>query len=290
MSYSAGSSERGSKPRDQCRRWVKIGRYGLRLYEHDRDEEPVCRLCWENALPGGRPFPLLPEAAALSFGRICTGPFAQCAPASFYVADDLTNGKLIGYLAGADGSAVETPDGAVPWLDWRDRRAHEIAEDEFGEISPKLCLPGHQLVEGTKLLYAMSLGPRAIQFLLHAKLNSAKEMPGLPACPEYHFQVDRSHRGQGIGGRLVELFVSGLKGAKYKEIGAQVTVCDGQVPLTYYERMSVRGKRLWSVYDRRESAIYCAEEKIAWGLGPVVENVGLVADKSRLLAFVRRGR
>ena len=135
----------------------------------------------------------------------------------------------------------------------------------------------------------MSLGPRAIQFLLHEKVNSASEMPRLPACPEYHFQVEKEHRRKGLGGKLVELFISGLTGGDYKEIGAQVTVCDGQVPLAYYERMSVQSKPLWRIYDRRESAIYSADEKEAWGLGTVVENVSLVADKTRLLAFVRPG-
>ncbi len=261
---------------------------GLRLYEHDRDEEAVCRLCWKNALPGGRPFPLIPEAGALSFGRIITGPFAQCAPDTFYVADDLTNGELIGYLTGAKGGSVAEADGDVPWIVWRDRIAHRIAEGEFGEISPKLFHPAQHFVEGTKLLYTMSLGPRAIQFLLHVMVHGNKEMPDLPTCPEFHFQVEAKHRGRGIGGRLLELFVSRLPAETHTEIGAQVTVCDGQVPLSYYESMSVGDEPLWRVCDRRETTMYTDEEKRVWELGARVENVSLVATKSRLLAFVRR--
>jgi len=270
--------------------FLKTGSYGFRLYEHDRDEEAVCKLCWKNALPGGRPFPLIPEAGALSFGRICTGPFAEYAPAYFYVAEHLTTGELVGYLAGAEGSAVKTANGAIPWLQWRDSRAHRIAEDEFGDISPRLCTPADQVLEGTKLLYTMSLGPRAIQFLLHEKLNNDREIPNLPACPEYHFQVAKGHRGHGVGGTLVKHFVSRFTATAYKETSAQVTVCEGQVPLAYYERMSVQGEPLWRIYDRRETAIYTEDEKNAWGLGAVVENVSLVADKNRLLAFVRRSR
>lgn len=33
--------------------------------------------------------------------------------------------------------------------------------------------------------------------------------------------------------------------------------------------------------------MYNAYEKQLWGLGPVVENVSLVADRKRLLAFVK---
>ena len=79
----------------------EMGDYGLRLYVHDRDEEEVCKLCWSNALPGGRPLPLIPEAGARSFGRIVTGPFAKHASEHFYVVEDLASGKLIGYLTGA---------------------------------------------------------------------------------------------------------------------------------------------------------------------------------------------
>jgi GNAT superfamily N-acetyltransferase len=265
-----------------------MGNYGYRPYEQDKDEEAVCKLCWMNALPGGRPFPLLPESAALSFGRIVTGPFAEYAPDYFYVADDLTTGRLVGYLSGAEGSDVETADGEIPWLQWRDRSAQRIAEGEFGDISLKLRTPIDRFVENTKLLYTLSLGPRALRFLLHLKIANRKEMPDLPPCPEYHLQIEKGHRGQGIGGKLIEHFLSRFMEEKYEEIGAQVTVCEGQVPLSYYERMSVQGKRLWKIYDRRESEIYTADEKRSWELGSVVENVGLVADKSRLLEFVHR--
>jgi hypothetical protein len=50
--------------------------------------------------------------------------------------------------------------------------------------------------------------------------------------------------------------------------------------------MAVAGERLWSLYDRRATSMYRAQEKEAWGLGPVVEHVSLVADRKRLLAFV----
>lgn len=260
--------------------------FGLRLYEHDRDEEAVCRLCWENALPGGRPFPLIPEAGALSFGRIITGPYARGAPACFYIAEDLASGDIIGYLTGAEGGGVATPHGEIPWFTWRDETAHGIAEDEFGEISPKLSHPAQHFVEGTKFLYTMSLGPRAIQLLLYLKVHGDKEMPALPPCPEFHFQVDARYRGRGVGAKLLELFLRRLSGDKHKEIGAQVTVCDGQVPLSYYERMSVKGEPLWRVCDRRETAMYTDLEKQVWGLGNRVENVSLVADRELLLRFV----
>jgi GNAT superfamily N-acetyltransferase len=267
-----------------------MGNYGIRLYEHERDEHAVCLLCWKNALPGGRPFHLLPEAAALSFGRIVTGPFVRYASEYFYVVDDLATGELVGYLSGAEGSTVDTAAGDIPWMELRDKSAHRIAEDEFGDISPKLGTPADQFREGARFLYTFALGPRAVQFLAHVKLNDEREMPDLPTCPEFHFQVETHHRGQGIGGKLLEHFASRFSGRKYKKIGAQVTVCDGQVPLAYYERMSVEGEPLWSIYDRRVSTIYTEDEKEAWGLGDLVENVSLVADRDRLLAFVRQGR
>ena len=267
-----------------------MGRYGYRLYVHDQDEEAVCRLCWENALPGGRPFPLIPEAGALSFGRIITGPFARCAPRYFYVVDDLSSGSPVGYFTGSDGNAVETPEGVIPWATHRDSVARQIAADEFGEISPKACIPTYGFVEGVKFLYTLSLGARAIQFLLHEKFNGDKEMPEMPPGPEFHFQVGKGHRGQGIGRTLIEHFASGLTGDKSKSLCAQVTVCDGQKSLAYYRSMSVGGEELWKIYDRRETAIYTSEEKEQWGLGLLVENVSLLADRERLLAFVRKNR
>jgi hypothetical protein len=54
--------------------------------------------------------------------------------------------------------------------------------------------------------------------------------------------------------------------------------------------MSVGGEQLWEIYDRRETAIYTSEEKERCGLGPLVENVSLLADRERLLAFVRNNR
>jgi GNAT superfamily N-acetyltransferase len=265
-----------------------MGNCGFRRYAHESDEEEVCRLCWKNALPGGRPFPLIPEAGAQSFGRIVTGPFARHAPEYFYVVDDLASGRLVGYLTGAEGSAVETEEGEIPWATLRNRIVRQIAADEFGEISAKVWVPAYSFVEGVKLLYTVSLGPRAIQFLLHERFEGEREMPKLPAVPEFHFQVEKGYRGQGIGRKLVEHFTSRFAGGKYKDVCAQVTVCEGQKSLAYYRRMSVAGIPLWRIYDRRETFIYTPEEKQAWGLGPVVENVSLVADRERLLAFAKR--
>ncbi|MCB1852913.1 MAG: hypothetical protein KDI83_19435 [Gammaproteobacteria bacterium] len=269
--------------------FFRMGNYGFRLYQHDKDERPVCNLCWNNALPGGRPFPLIPEAGALSFGRIVTGPFARYATKYFYVVDDLSNGELVAYLTGAEGVDVAIDNGKVPWMKWRDDCAERIAEQEFGEISYKLYLPLQSYFEGRKFLYALSLGPRAVQFLLHAKFNSAKEMPAAPACPEFHFHVKQGHRGAGIGSKMIELFVSSFPNKnKYSKICAQVTVCAGHKTLAYYQSLAYRGKHVWKVHDAKETAMYNAYEKQLWGLGPVVENVSLVADRKRLLAFVKR--
>lgn len=266
-----------------------MGNYGFRIYNPDKDEEAVCKLCWSNALPGGRPFPLIPEAGAVSFGRIVTGPFAQYAGEYFYVVDDLQTEELVGYLTGAEGSDVETKKGVVPWMQWRDKSAEQIAEKEFGEISFKLYLPMLGYLESRKFLYTLSLGGRAVQFLLHAKFNNSKEMPKAPACPEYHFHVKVGHRRQGIGSRLIAHFLSQFPNKKkYRKICAQVTVCAGHKSLEYYTGLTCEGKKLWKVYDKRETAMYSTSEKKAWGLGPVVENVSLVADRKRLLAYVTK--
>lgn len=263
------------------------GNYGFRLYDHDRDEEAVCKLCWSNALPGGRPFPLIPEAGAISFGRIVTGPFAHFAKEYFYVVDDLSAGDLVGYLTGAEGSDVKTKDGKVPWMRWRDNYATRIAEKEFGEISFKLYLPMLGFLESRKFLYTLSLGGRAVQFLLHAKTQNHKEMPSAPVCPEFHFHVKVGHRGQGIGGSLIAHFLRQFPDKKrYRRCCAQVTICEGQKSMDYYTGMRFQGKRVWRVYDRKETAMYSEQEKKAWGLGPVVENVSLVAHREHLLAFV----
>ena len=266
--------------------FLKSGNYGFRVYNHDRDERDVCELCWSNALPGGRPFPLIPAAGAVSFGRIVTGPFAEYASAYFYVADDLSTGQLVGYFTGAEGSAVKTRDGKIPWMTWRDRKAEQIAEDEFGELSYALYMPWYGYMEGVKFTYTLSLGPRAMQFLLHAKYNNAKEMPKAPSCPEYHFHVAKGHRGKGIGSRFIEHFLTCFPSSKYDKVCAQVTVCSGQKSLDYYRRMTYRGKRVWKVYEKRETHMYTEAEKREWDLGPVVENVSLVATKDCLLAFV----
>ena len=269
--------------------FLKSDNYGFRLYDHDRDEEAVCRLCWANALPGGRNFVLMPEAGAVSFGRIVTGPFAKYAPEYFYVADDLTTGNLVGYLTGAEGSPVKTKKGKLSWMDWRDKAAERIAEKEFGEISFKLTLPTYGFLEGAKFFYALSLGPRAVQFLLHAKFNSANEMPRAPPCPEFHFHVALGHRGAGVGSRLIEHFVSRFTAGKYQKVCAQVTVCEGFKTLDYYDNMRHRGKKIWKLFDRKETQMYTMLEKQRLGLGQVVENVSLVADRKRLLAYVRGG-
>jgi GNAT superfamily N-acetyltransferase len=238
-------------------------------------------------LPGGRPFPLVPKSGAVSFSRIVTGPFAEYAREYFYVADDLGTGKLVGYFTGAEGGPVKTGDGKVPWILWRDRMAEQIAEREFGEISFRLYIPGYAYLEGAKFLYTLSLGPRAIQFLLHAKYNNAEEMPKAPDCPEYHFHVAKGHRGEGIGSKFIEHFLTRLSASKYDKVCAQVTVCKAQKTLDYYLGMTYKGKRIWTVYDKRETRMYTDAEKKEWHLGPVVENVSLIAKKDRLLAFVR---
>ena len=266
--------------------FLKLNGYGFRPYQHSKDEIPVCKLCWRNALPGGRPFPLIPEAGSVSFGRIVTGPYAEYASHYFYVVDELTSGRLIAYFTGADGQAVKAGKREVPWMQWRDKTASHIAEKEFGEISLKLYLPENGYLEGQKFLYTLSLGTRALQFLLHAKFNNAREMPEAPVCPEFHFHVADGHRGQGIGGRLIEHFLQQFSGKRYKLVCAQVTLCDGYKTLAYYRNMSYRGKKLWTVYDKRETAMYMATEKKAWGLGPTVENASLVANRKRLLAFL----
>ncbi len=266
--------------------FLTTGSYGFRAYDHRQDEAPVCKLCWRNALPGGRPFPLIPKAGALSFGRIVTGPYAEFAGEFFYVVDNLSDGKLVAYFTGAEGGAVETGDGEVSWMQFRDRTAERIAEAEFGEISLKMYMPVYSYLESRKLMYALSLGPRAIQFLLHAKLHNCNEMPDAPECPEFHFHVAKGHRGNGIGRRLIQCFVKNFPEKKYKKICAQVTVCEGYKTLKYYKRMTYKEKRVWEVYDKRETRMYTSTEKQAWGLGPKVENVSLVANKKRLLAFV----
>jgi GNAT superfamily N-acetyltransferase len=269
------------------RYFARLGNYGFRQYDHDRDELDVCKLCWSNALPGGRPFALIPEAGAVSFGRVITGPYAKYAPEYFYVADDLNSGRLIGYLTGAEGGPITVEDEEVPWMEWRDKTAERIGENEFGEISLKLYFPAYAYLEGGKLLYTLSLGRRAVKFLLHTKFNYAKEIPKAPPCPEFHFHVAKEHRGLGIGSKFIEHFVSRFSASRYNKICAQVTICEGRKPLSYYKRMSYRGRRVWKVYDKKETTIYTDEEKRQWGLGPVVENATLVADRKRLLAFVR---
>jgi len=269
--------------------FLKSGKYGFRLYDHERDEQAVCRLCWANALPGGRGFVLIPEAGAVSFGRIVTGPFAKYAPEYFYVADDLRTGNLVGYLTGAEGGPVKTKKRKMAWMDWRDKTAERIAEKEFGEISFKLSLPIYGFLEGAKFFYALSLGSRAIQFLLHAKFNGANEMPKAPPCPEFHFHVASGHRGEGIGRKFIEHFVSRFSAGKNQKVCAQVTVCEGHKDLDYYDSMKYRGKNVWKVFDRKETAMYTNTEKQQLGLGRVVENVSLVADRKKLLAFIRGG-
>lgn len=102
----------------------------------------------------------------------------------------------------------------------------QIAEREFGEISYRLYVPGYAYLEGAKFLYALSLGSRAIQFLLHAKHNDAKEMPKAPRCPECHFHVAKGHRGKGIGRRFIEHFLTRFSASKDDKVCAQVTACD----------------------------------------------------------------
>lgn len=267
---------------------LKVGNYGFRSYDHDRDERNVCKLCWNNALPGGRPFPLIPEAGAVSFGRIVTGPYAEYAREYFYVADDLNTGNLVGYFTGSEGSEIITSDGKVPWMVWRDKKAEQIAEDEFGVTSLRLFMPVYGYLEGGKLLYTLSLGPRAIQFLLHAKASRATEMPKAPVCPEFHFHVTKKHRLKGIGRHFIEHFLTQLPAHKFKKICAQVTVCEGGHTLDYYTDMTYRGKRIWKVFDKKKTFMYTDTEKQNWGLGAVVENVTLVATRENLLAFVRR--
>jgi len=263
------------------------GNYGFRLYDHDRDEEAVCKLCWSNALPGGRPFPLIPEAGAVSFGRIVTGPFAYFSREYFFVVDDLSSDELVGYLTGAEGSDVKSKNGKIPWMRWRDDYAARIAEKEFGELSFKLYVPMLGFLESRKFLYTLSLGGRAVQFLLHAKSHSTEEMPSAPACPEFHFHVKAGHRGQGLGGGLIALFLQQFPDKKrYRKVCAQVTVCEGHKSMDYYTAMRYQGKKVWRIYDRKETAMYSAYEKKIWGLGPVVENASLLADRKRLLEFV----
>ena len=271
------------------RYFFKQGNYGFRIYENDRDEEAVCKLCWNNALPGGRPFPMIPEAGAVSFGRIVTGPFARHAGNYFYVVDDLSTKEIVGYLTGADGGAVQFNKEKVPWMQWRDKTAEKIAEQEFGDLAFKFYLPMQGYLESRKFFYTLSLGNRAVQFLLHAKNNNADEMPKAPACPEYHFHVKQGHRKQGIGRTLIKHFLNQFPDKKkYRKVCAQVTVCDGHKSLNYYLDLSYEGKRVWKVYDKRETTMYTAAEKKTWGLGPVVENVSLVADRKRLLGFLNR--
>ncbi len=286
QTFETSDSDSMSK-KNKKKYFLKHRGYGFRIYDQDIDEEAVCKLCWNNALPGGRPFPLIPKAGSISFGRIVTGPFAKYANEYFYVVDDLSTGTVVGYLTGAEGSPAKTKKGKAPWMQWRDRYAEKIAEKEFGDVSLKLYLPMQGYIEGRKFLYTLSLGSRAIQFLLHAKLNNSKEMPEAPECPEYHFHVKDGHRGHGIGSMLIKHFLNQFPEKKYKKICAQVTVCEGHKTLDYYTSLSYKGKTLWKVHDKKETAMYSAMEKKKWGLGPKVENVSLVADKKQLLAFVK---
>ena len=88
---------------------------------------------------------------------------------------------------------------------------------------------------------------------------------------------------------LIEHFVSRFSTGKNQKVCAQVTVCEGFKDMEYYNGMKYRGKSVWKVFDIRETAMYTDLEKQQFGLGKTVENVSLVADRKKLLAFVRGG-
>jgi len=267
--------------------FFRINKVGLRGYDQGGDEQAVCRLCWKNALPGGRPFPLIPKYGAVSFGRIVTGPYEQGAGKYFYVAEDLGTEQIVGYFTGATGQGVKTPAGTLSWMTWRDNTAMRIAEEEFGDLFHHYALSEELTVETPKYLYTASLGARAIAFLLHAKHYHALEMPELPsATPEFHYQVAKKYRSMGIGKQLLLHFLKQLGSDLGHEVCMQVTVCQAGKSLEEYTGMRHKGKPLWEVYNRRVTKMYTDKEKKKWGLGPVVENVTLVAGRERLLSFL----
>ncbi|MEA3277426.1 MAG: hypothetical protein U9Q81_19515, partial [Pseudomonadota bacterium] len=212
--------------------FYKTREYGFRKYDHAKDEKAVCILCWKNSLPGGRPFLLIPEQGAMSFGRIVTGPYVQAESGYFYVAEYLNTGKIIGYATGASGKSQKTPDGTVSWMTWRDDKAEEIAMEEFGRISKQLLFLEGVIRQSEEYLYTTSLGPRAVAFLLHAKKYRKKEMPKLvPDCPEFHFQVVKKHRGKRVGTQLIIHFLEQLPAGRHEKVCMQITACEASKPL-----------------------------------------------------------
>ena len=86
--------------------------------------------------------------------------------------------------------------------------------------------------------------------------------------------------------RLAEQLERFWKSIKTKKLSA-MSIDYGQVD--YYDNMKYRGKKVWKVFDKRETAMYTEMEKQQLGLGRAVENVSLVANRKKLLAFVRGG-
>ncbi|MEA3275355.1 MAG: hypothetical protein U9Q81_08740, partial [Pseudomonadota bacterium] len=127
---------------------------------------------------------------------------------------------------------------------------------------------------------------RAVAFLLHAKKYRKKEMPKLaPDCPEFHFQVAKKHRGKRVGTQLIIHFLEQLPAGRHEKVCMQITACEASKPLEFYTSIKYKGDQIWKVYDRKETGMYTKKEKKKWDLGPVVENITLIADRRKLLLY-----
>ena len=122
----------------------KDGNYGFRLYDHGRDEEAVQTLL-EQRTTGGRPLPLISPKQAPSALAELLPEHSPSTPANTSVVDDLSNKELVGYLT--ERKAVRyRPKREVPWMQFRDTIAEQIAEKSLRALLQTLpadaWLPG----------------------------------------------------------------------------------------------------------------------------------------------------
>jgi ribosomal protein S18 acetylase RimI-like enzyme len=190
----------------------------------DEDERQMRDLVFNNAFLG-QPFDVICPCKEW-FRNVVLVPYIKHQPENIHVAIHKPSGRLIGYLTGSMGGQRF------------EKTQYNWVRKQVMSLAVSLTMPWTFFDQSSRL------------FAAHVIFKGESERPSHPhSGVHWHFQVDKEFRGQGIGTKLLQRFVTDAAKAEFPLIWAEVMAYT-QKPRAYFE------DRGWSIYDAKPTMIF----------------------------------
>lgn len=195
-----------------------------RFLAGSEDEREMRDLVFSNAFLG-QPFDTICRCKEW-FCDVVLGPYIQYQRENIHVAIHRPTGRLVGYLTGSLGGQEF------------EALQNRMVRKRVLSLAASLTMPWTYLDFTTRL------------FATHVIFKGEQERPRHPQKGlHWHYQVDETFRGRGVGTRLLKRFVNDAESAQFDLIWAEVMTYPDK-PHAYFE------DRGWSIYDAKPTSVF----------------------------------